>query len=227
LVKEVLDRLAINSINPTLYVTFPPNLEKRLLISEFKSYTGDIQFIQLKENRGRDIGPFFSDLPDEFFANHNFVAHVHTKKSLDFNNHIIGRAWADFCLDNLIGFGQTPMMDKVVKHFVENKKVGIIYPDDPNVMGWGENYKIAIKILESENVPKETELFDFPIGNFFFARPAALEHLLSKNFEINDWPEEPIPYDGTILHALERLIGIVPMTSGFTTSVTNVKALSR
>jgi lipopolysaccharide biosynthesis protein len=58
------------------------------------------------------------------------------------------------------------------------------------------------------------DAFDFPLGNMFWARPAALRPLLTLGLEWNDWPLEPADYDGTIMHALERLLPFAARHAG-------------
>ena len=46
----------------------------------------------------------------------------------------------------------------------------------------------------------------FPIGTMFWARTQALQPLWNLALTRNDMPTEPLAYDGTILHALERML---------------------
>ena len=58
-------------------------------------------------------------------------------------------------------------------------------------------------------------------------RPAAFKPLLDLNLQWDDYPEEPLHVDGTMLHALERLFGVIPEHSGYRTILTNVPGVSR
>ena len=45
-----------------------------------------------------------------------------------------------------------------------------------------------------------------------------------------DWdsyPKEPLPYDGTVLHSIERLIPFINESQGFEYSVTNLPTITR
>ena len=35
------------------------------------------------------------------------------------------------------------MIDTVIHRFIEEKDLGMVFPDDPNCVGWGDNYDIA------------------------------------------------------------------------------------
>jgi lipopolysaccharide biosynthesis protein len=54
-----------------------------------------------------------------------------------------------------------------------------------------------------------------------------LERFVGLNLVWEDYPTEPLPIDGTMLHAIERLFGIVPGHDGKTSLVTNVRDVNR
>ena len=59
----------------------------------------------------------------------------------------------------------------------------------------------------------------------FWARSAALAPLFKLQFHWDDYPEEPLPGDGTLLHALERILPFVASHNGYRYAVTNVPEL--
>jgi lipopolysaccharide biosynthesis protein len=61
----------------------------------------------------------------------------------------------------------------------------------------------------------------------FWARVQALAPLFERNLDWQDYPVEPLPYDGTILHVLERLLPFVTSKQGFRLVLTNVKGVTR
>jgi lipopolysaccharide biosynthesis protein len=54
-----------------------------------------------------------------------------------------------------------------------------------------------------------------PVGTMFWARPEALAPLLRLGLTWDDYPLEPLPVDGTMLHALERLLVLVAEHAGY------------
>jgi len=68
---------------------------------------------------------------------------------------------------------------------------------------------------------------NFPVGTMFWARTAALKPLADLNLQWEDYTEEPIPIDGSMLHAIERIFGILPGLCGFRTVVTAVEGIAR
>src|SRR5205807_1095004 len=88
--------------------------------------------------------------------------------------------------------------------------LGLVFPEDPHLADWDDNLPIAEPL--AQRMGMQTPLapfFDFPVGTMFWARPTALVPLLELGLKWDDYPEEPVPDDGTILHALERLLPFV------------------
>jgi lipopolysaccharide biosynthesis protein len=75
--------------------------------------------------------------------------------------------------------------------------------------------------------PQPPAHFRFPVGSMFWARPSVLRPLLDAGFTVEHYPEEPLAYDGTILHALERALGLAAMASPRGLAVTNVPGVTR
>lgn len=228
LLTKVIRALETNHTKPALFISLAKGVEGTNVNRVITSYSSQGEVILLGKNIGRDLGPFFSHLPTSFFSDFQVTGHLHTKKS-EAHSKLRGVAgWFDFCVGNMLGTSDSPgMLDRTLEAFASDERLGIVYPDDPNVMGWTENYQAAIQLLDASKLPGEEELFDFPIGSFFFARPHALKPLLELRLTDKDYPEEPVPYDGTSLHALERLIGVVPKQMGYETAVTFVSSLYR
>jgi len=54
-----------------------------------------------------------------------------------------------------------------------------------------------------------------PLGGAFWFRPAALARIFEHGFAYADFPEEPVPIDGTLLHAFERVYPYVCQDAGY------------
>ena len=53
----------------------------------------------------------------------------------------------------------------------------------------------------------------------FWAKTDALKKLFEHGWKYEDFPEEPLPIDGTISHAIERVLGYVAQDAGYKTGV--------
>jgi lipopolysaccharide biosynthesis protein len=108
------------------------------------------------------------------------------------------------------------MLDIIMKEFIADPTLGLVFPEDPYLVGWDNNLKIATQLATriGLHAPLPTSI-ECPVGTMFWARPEALVSLLRLGFAWDEYPPEPLPADGTILHALERLLPIVAEQAGY------------
>jgi hypothetical protein len=184
--------------------------------------------IRVVPNRGRDVGPFLTEFAREICENYEVVGHLHAKKSIDLANEVVGILWSQFLFENLLG-GRFAMADAILSRFKQEEKLGLVYPDDPHAVGWGDNYPFAMELGARLGISKllPAKSIQFPVGNMFWARTNAIKPLLDLGLDWNDYPEEPVPYDGTMLHAIERMIPYVVQRQGYTSKVTHVAQITR
>lgn len=177
------------------------------------------------ENRGRDIGPMLCDLPAEFFSCYDVVGHFHGKRSPHVD-HLIGSAWREFLWQHLIG-DTYPMLDIVMQAFAADSQLGLVFAEDPHLNDWDLNRNHADLLARRMGLDPLPAHLDFPQGTMFWARPAALRPMLSLGLSPADFPLEPLPIDGTLLHALERLLPFVAAKMDFTYAATYVESQCR
>jgi glycosyltransferase involved in cell wall biosynthesis len=224
---DILSRLARNAAAPDLFVSAPKSIAESLQ-DIFSGYRGKIVDIRAVPNRGRDIAPLLTTFGRTLVAEYDVIGHFHTKKSPHVADRKMVEIWTNFLLENLIG-GQKggPMLDRILAEMSLEPKIGIAYPDDPQVMSWTENRGAAENLALRMGLGMIPEQFNFPMGNMFWIRSSLLTRFVDLDLTWDDYPAEPLPIDGTILHAIERLFGIVPGLDGKTTLVTNVRGVSR
>ena len=185
------------------------------------------QEIAVFPNRGRDIGPFLTGFGPRLFSDYEIVGHLHSKKSPHAHDDYL-QNWVDFLEKGLVGKAGG-MMDAIIAKMNSDPLIGVIYPDDPGCFGWEGNYSYGKVMIErmGYKAPLPDASMNFPVGTMFWARASALKPLIDLNLQWNDYPEEPVPIDGSMLHALERLFGIVPRLTGYRTVVTRVEGVCR
>jgi lipopolysaccharide biosynthesis protein len=155
------------------------------------------------------------------------VGHLHSKRSLLIDDAALGENWREFLWQNLLG-DLYPMMDIILERFDENRSLGIVFPEDPHLSDWDDNLEIGSGLANRMGIGEPLPpFFDFPIGTMFWARPKALEPLFELKFGWEDFPEEPLPYDGTMLHALERLLPLVATHAGYRFATTQIPGVTR
>lgn len=206
----ILGRIALLKSQPLVFVTAFSGLREDLAKVLHRFAHLRISEIWLEENTGRDLGPFFKNLPDSFWE-HEVIFHVHTKRS---EGEARDRVWFESSLQQLIGTEETLMAPKIVSHLQSSTKTGIVMPTDLRALGWGLNFFRSCRLSRGIfSLPAFWETFVFPVGSMFAAKPEALKTL----FEISARtrvPKEPLPRDGTDLHALERLVCLAANSDG-------------
>lgn len=228
LLAEIMTRLSFNRSRPDLFVSIAGEQARTAVMNQLKDYPGKIADIRPVPNRGRDIGPLLTAFGRNIRENYDFVGHLHTKKSAGVEDAALGRSWQRFLLANLLG-GESSgaMADSILAEMNKDPSLGMVFPDDPNPVGWDSNRAVAEQLAERMGLRNLPEQFNFPVGAMFWARTSALAPLLNLKLDWGDYPEEPLPYDGTILHALERLLSLSLPLENLRWAATNVPGLSR
>ncbi len=191
-----------------------------------------IEFI-LKQNKGRDVSSYLIDAKF-VFDHYDYVCYFHDKKSPQLANRYTVRDFYEHCIGSILDSEYFAI--RVIREFEQNPKLGLLVPPPLN---WGpfypseynlnpQNRELMHQLIDELhlNVPFD----DYPVapyGDFFWVRSAAIKPLFNKNWTYDDLPEEPIAVDGTILHALERIIPFCIQSAGYYTSWINSPSTQR
>lgn len=169
-------------------------------------------------NRGRNFGPLLVEF-SESIASHDLLIHLHSKKSLHAPNGI-GEFWSKKSWD-LFAKNQEKLKE-ALSIFDFNSGVGIVYASadeyvNPLNFLWGGNIKPLKKIwnlISDKPLPRTTNFVYFPAGGMFAVRTEPLKRLLELNWDYGMFPIEAGQLDGTIQHAIERVIGQLVTDAG-------------
>jgi lipopolysaccharide biosynthesis protein len=203
LAEDFVRRLTLAACPIDLLVTTTDPQKRRLLEEVFASYgQGTVTYLEVP-NRGRDIGPFLTHIGSAIDERqYDVVGHLHAKRSAAVDS-TMGDRWRHYLLQTLLGERLAQLLDL----FQQDERLGLVFPEDRHVVGWDKNYEVAQQLAERiEPRPALPAFPYFPLGTMFWARRAALKPLWNAGFKTEDFPREPVPYDGTILHALERIL---------------------
>jgi len=226
LLPEILSRLKINSVKPDLFVSIPNELASQSVSNQLQEYAGKVVRIQIVPNQGRDIGPFLTAFGAEIVSNYDIVGHLHTKVSPHAGDKL-GKQWYYFLLENLLGGKGGAMADCIISTILGDQSIGLVFPDDPHPIGWDANRSYAENLAEKLSIHDLPEHFNFPVGTMFWARTSILSPLVELGLDWRDYPEEPLPIDGTFLHAIERILPFLCVKSNTHFALTNVPGLTR
>lgn len=222
---DLISKIDTNSAPCDLLISTSSDANSRLLRRSTSAFSRGSVIIKTVPNRGRDIGAMLSAFTDEI-RSYDIVGHLHSKRSVHLPDPTLGERWREFLWQNLLG-GYYPMMDTILNRFAEDEGVGLIFPDDPHLSDWDLNRGISEDLAKQMGLDLPLPPFlDFPIGTMFWARSRALEPLLKLKLSWNDYPKEPAPLDGSILHAIERLLPFVAKGAGYRYSTTHVPGVT-
>ncbi len=225
--ENILNRIGANQTNPVLFVSAPSD-QMNAVDKVLKSYVGNVGALQSVQNRGRDVAPFLTEFGEKMVSEFDIIGHLHTKKSTEIKDRQSVENWVEFLMQNTVGGSSGgAMLDRIVTAMARSPDVGIVYPDDPHHIGWATNRAIADQLAKRLGISALPRQIDFPMGTMFWARSELIEKFVSLRLDWKDYPAEPLPVDGTMLHAIERLFGVAPAYFGMRTNVTNVRGLTR
>jgi lipopolysaccharide biosynthesis protein/glycosyltransferase involved in cell wall biosynthesis len=192
-----------------LFVSVPKDDKTEVSLDQLRSRLPLMRNIIVRKipNRGRDIAPLIIEFGQSLLK-YDFIAHIHTKKS-PHNPHLSD--WFTEIMGAI--FGSPGDIYQILQLLAGDAK--FVYPA-PSLRiltdryGWGDNFSLARDIAAKFLKQRITQqsFVEFPQGTMFWARSTALDGFLSLPFRYSDFPVEPIPADGTLAHALERLLFI-------------------
>jgi glycosyltransferase involved in cell wall biosynthesis len=171
-------------------------------------------------NHGRDIVPFLQQAKLAIADGAEIICKVHTKRSL---HRADGTDWRRDVYAKVLGGRDRPL--EIAKAFRNNAALGIIAAEGHVICG--ESYLGAngakIEHLASRlGYPGSVAPFSFAAGSMFWIRADALQPLLQLDIRADDFEKEHGQVDGTLAHALERVIPIAAKMRGYRLSDTRV-----
>jgi FMN phosphatase YigB (HAD superfamily) len=172
--------------------------------------------IRVTPNRGRNFGPLLFEFHDDVLA-HDYVLHLHTKKSAHLGGH--GDHWRRHQARSLAG--SPAITDMVLSLLESDPKVGVVHPSPfwqlPYwVCHWLGNGRLGAPLLARLGIDAPAHGWvDYPVGGMFWARVDALRPLFEAGITADDFEEEPAGTDGTLAHAVERVINITARHRGY------------
>jgi FMN phosphatase YigB (HAD superfamily) len=159
-------------------------------------------------NRGRNFGPLLVEF-GRILLNYDIFCHVHSKKSLFSGSS--QEVWGDYLFEYLLRDKQVVL--RALALFEESENYGIYFPTSftRSLPKWashtlknrGSMNEMATKLMINYS---HSGFLPYPVGGMFWAKTDALRNLLDRDWNYSDFPEEPIPHDGTSLHGIERLL---------------------
>lgn len=163
-------------------------------------------------NRGRDISTLLIE-SRKIITKYEYLCFIHDKKPIAEYLSNDTDLWIENLWKNMIGDYQ--YIHNVRAFFDNNSQCGLLIPPqrfgkyfhDWEYSEWSEgDYQEIVKLMKTIGCEVEIAKDSEPIslGTTFWCRTKALKKLFNIDWEYDDFPEEPLQYDGTLNHAVER-----------------------
>ena len=190
--------------NLDLYVSTPNSqveLAKKILIKQGwpRVYLCGVS------NRGRDIAPFLLNLlPEALRIGHQAFVKLHTKQSPHLKG---GVNWSDHLINNLL---DSKFLSKLNDDLNKDSQLGLIAPAGTlfkSSVALGSNADHLQMLLEKKQWNGAWALRQtYVAGSMMAGRLSAMEAIEQLQLTLGDFEPEQGQTDGTLAHALERMI---------------------
>ncbi|WP_251978357.1 rhamnan synthesis F family protein [Salinicola avicenniae] len=166
-------------------------------------------------NRGRNFGPVLVEYGETLQA-YDLFCHLHSKKSLYSGKE--QTQWAEYLIEYLLR--DVSVITRLLNAFAADDTLGLYYPTTFWLMPSWVNHQTMNKGFMREWQKKLglgpiPDFLSYPAGGMFWSRPGAMKGVLDQTWRYEDFPEEPLPNDNSMLHALERVLGPLAENLGY------------
>ena len=177
-----------------------------------------------KENRGRDISAFLVACR-EYIKQYDYIGFVHDKKTNKPEWEKDTLLWIENLWGNMLG--SSGYIENLLHVFENNAELGLLVPPSPIsdlfstgfTNSWGKNFNKTKELAQKMQLICDLNYEKWPLtlGTVFWAKKDALKKLLDIEWKYEDFDEEPLNIDGTISHAIERILAYVAQDAGYIT----------
>ena len=174
-----------------------------------------------KVNKGRDLSTYLIDCAG-LFDSYDYLCFVHDKKSPHLANQQATQDFFRMCMESALC--SEAYVRNVLNAFESHQELGVavmpplnfgpFYTSDYLMNPGNRDYLLELIRDLDLKVPFD-ESPVAPYGDMFWCRTAAMRKLFTRKWTYDDLPDEPLPADCTILHALERIPPFVAQSAGY------------
>ena len=199
-----------------IYISCKEGAHKGRIRSRVKKIN-HVRKIVIKEtiNRGRDIAPFYVMFRDDLLK-YDYLLHIHSKKSL-----YSGAEKSEWRKNGIEGVLKSEaIVARMLAIFDDNDDIGMIHGDKTEQLSiialhWLKNIPRGRELLQRLGIEFQDRMFQYPIGSFFWVKKDAVKPIFDLNLTYNDFDEESGQIDGTLAHALDRVVTWVVRDQGY------------
>ncbi|MBB6001439.1 rhamnan synthesis F family protein [Arcicella rosea] len=186
------------------------------------TFAKHVKVYVVEQNRGRDMAALFITCRDiNLIGEYDYICRIHSKKSPQVTNNA-SQLFKKHMFESLLS--SKGYVQQLIAFFEDHPEVGMMIPSMIHSGGfptlghsWFTNKERTVEIAEKLDIKVP---FDYPVphaafGTMFWYRPEALKRLFEYPWQWDDFDEEPNHQDGSLAHALERLLVYMSHDSGY------------
>ena len=213
LLEEIVDAIRSTGLSFRVVLTVPTEREDAVR-RELARMSFEAELF-VSPNRGRDILPFLkvaARLRDE---GEDIVLKLHTKRSTHREN---GAAWRAELMERLVAPARTKA---IVEAFGNQADLGLVAAEghvQPLASFMGGNGSLVTYLCSLAGLPQlSIPVARFVAGSMFWCRLSALTPLIDAPLTEAEFAVETGQIDGTMAHAVERIVSVAAASAGFRT----------
>ena len=206
-----------------VYITTNTEEKKEKISQAFGSLKCNKLEVRLVKNLGRDVSALLVGCRD-IVLQYDYVCFAHDKSVAHIKPHTKGMSFSYITYEGVLS--NNNYVENVIETFCENPRLGLLAPPPPNhadyypIIGdeWTCNFENCVKLAKRLNIKAEfsaTKPPIAPLGSIFWFRSKALSPIFEYPWKYEDFHSEPLPTDGTLSHAIERIYPFVAQHSGY------------
>ncbi len=162
-------------------------------------------------NRGRDILPFLTLVNAGALDGYQAVCKFHTKKSPHRQD---GDHWRRHLIEGIL---PAEGLEARLAAFTADVDAAFWVADGQHYTGshwWGSNLENTGKVLRRLEIRTRQDALSFPAGSIYWIKPLMIGLLKGLHLTEADFEQETAQVDGTLAHAIERVLGFLAATAG-------------
>ena len=205
-----------------IFITTTSEEKKRMIEKGFAVLPNRVE-VRLAENRGRNESAMLVCMAD-VAKTYDYICFYHDKKTTMIEPASIGRG-------NAYKFEQCTLPSaefalNTIDLLQKNPRLGFLTATEPNHAyfsmtpgnEWAGDFQNTLRLYNELGLTAPISEDKYPVasyGSVFWFRCAALKRLFEREWRYEEFPEEPVGEDMSLLHAIERIYPYVCQSEGF------------
>lgn len=177
--------------------------------------------VLVSEGNGRDMAALLVEARPHLH-NYKYIGFTHDKKSAHHRQES-GDGFKRIIIENIIASPE--YVCGIIDLFQNNRHLGLLVPPAPEhekyfaVTGrrWAANFSYYQALCQKLNIEETADprWSSFALGTAFWGRYDALKDLFEYDWNHSDFPQEPLPLNSTMSHAIERCFPYIAQKNSY------------